>query len=127
MCAIAWRSRRRCNERYSWAGKIEDGLREVKISKTAARVLASGDLAFCSLSPHPSLHRLGRGYPSGRVRRTATMPQPNHAKRSECVQLAGAVVWPGALGEREQAPRSPNASRGRSPIRTFAACELTGV
>src|ERR1035441_2925666 len=116
MCAIAWRSRRRCNERYSWAGKLEDGLREVKIAKTAARVLASGDLAFCSLSPHPSLHRMGRGYPSGRVRRTTSLPQPNRAKRLECVQLAGAVTRVLAAGKREQDPRTPNASRRRVPM-----------
>jgi hypothetical protein len=34
-----------------------------------------------------------------------------HAKRLECVQLAGAVVRRGAVRKREQAPRTPNASR----------------
>src|ERR1035437_6631153 len=33
------------------------------------------------------------------------------AKRLECVQLAGAVVRHGAVRKREQAPRTPNASR----------------
>jgi hypothetical protein len=33
------------------------------------------------------------------------------AKRLECVQLAGAVVMPGGARKREQAPRTPNASR----------------
>ena len=31
----------------------------------------------------------------------------NHAKRMECVQLAGAVVWQGVVQKREQAPRLP--------------------
>ena len=34
-----------------------------------------------------------------------------HAKRLECVQLAGAVVRRGEVQKREQAPRTPNASR----------------
>jgi serine protease Do len=34
-----------------------------------------------------------------------------HAKRLECVQLAGAVVRRGTVRKREQAPRTPNASR----------------
>ena len=34
-----------------------------------------------------------------------------HAKRMECVQLAGAVVRRGLGRKREQAPRTPNASR----------------
>ena len=33
------------------------------------------------------------------------------AKRLECVQLAGAVVRRGEVQKREQAPRTPNASR----------------
>src|SRR6266566_4620872 len=33
------------------------------------------------------------------------------AKRMECVQLAGAVVWGWPAGKREQAPRTPYASR----------------
>src|SRR5208283_3713124 len=38
--------------------------------------------------------------------------QPNWAKCLECVQLAGAVVRRGVIRKREQAPRTPNASRG---------------
>src|ERR1035441_6221859 len=34
-----------------------------------------------------------------------------HAKRLECVQHAGAVVRGGVVRKREQAPRTPNASR----------------
>jgi hypothetical protein len=34
-----------------------------------------------------------------------------YAKRLECVQLAGAVARCGAARKREQAPRTPNASR----------------
>src|ERR1035438_7937300 len=39
------------------------------------------------------------------------------AQEEECVQLAGAVV------KREQAPRTPNASRGSSSATILAACE----
>src|SRR5271169_2253989 len=34
------------------------------------------------------------------------------AKRMECVQLAGAFLLDGPVGKREQAPRTPYASRG---------------
>jgi prepilin-type N-terminal cleavage/methylation domain-containing protein len=45
-----------------------------------------------------------------------------HAKRLECVQLAGALVSCEAVQKREQAPRTPNASR-----RGFTLLELVGV
>src|ERR1039458_6454613 len=44
-------------------------------------------------------------------------PQPDRAKRLECVQLAGAVV------KREQAPRTPNASRGSLSLAILEARE----
>ena len=42
-----------------------------------------------------------------------------HAKRLECVQLAGAVIRRGAVRKREQAPRTPNASHSSvaAPLR----------
>ena len=55
------------------------------------------------------------------------MPQPNCAKRLECVELAPAFRPPRALRQRQQAGRTPCASRGSSSTRTFAACEHIGV
>jgi len=51
------------------------------------------------------------------------MPQPNCAKRLECVELAPAFDPPHALRQRQQAGRTPNASRGSSSTLSFAACE----
>ena len=65
--------------------------------------------------------------PQRREGRRATKPQPNFAKRLECVQLAGAVVRRETVRKREQAPRTPNASRGSSSKRTLAACEQFGL
>src|ERR1017187_3802549 len=48
-------------------------------------------------------------------------PQPNCAKRLECVELAPAFGLPHALRQRQQAGRTPNASRSRSSTGTFAA------
>src|ERR1035437_2851503 len=47
--------------------------------------------------------------PRGRDGRKAARPQPNRAKRLECVQLAGAVLKREAVRKREQAPPTPNA------------------
>jgi|ERR1035437_5492021 hypothetical protein len=56
-----------------------------------------------------------------------TWPQPNCTKRLECVELAPAFGPPHALRQRQQAGRTPNAPRGSSSTRTFAACEDIGV
>src|ERR1035437_1214160 len=58
------------------------------------------------MEPPPSLH-------SNRTLRGVAQQTLKCAKRLECVQLAGAVVSWGAVGKREQAPRTPNASRRR--------------
>jgi hypothetical protein len=72
-----------------------------------------------------------------------------YAKRLECDQLAGAFVGRGAVRKREQAPRTPNASRsglrpsgaaliatlrfsgarpdGINPIKTDATCRHPGI
>src|ERR1035437_1081688 len=60
-------------------------------------------------------------------RHNAAVLQPNCAKCLECVQLAGAVVRRGPVRQREQAPRTPNASRGSSSSKTLGACEQVGV
>src|ERR1035438_1652402 len=52
-----------------------------------------------------------------------------HAKRLECVPLAGAVVRRGTVRRREQAPRAPNASRSSVaalPCRALAPVRLGG-
>src|ERR1039458_10051553 len=56
-------------------------------------------------------------------RYSATKPQPNCAKRLECAELAPAFEPSEALRKRQQAGRTPNASRGSSSARPFAACE----
>jgi ribosomal protein L11 methyltransferase len=43
--------------------------------------------------------------------RCAAEPEPNRAKRLKCIQLAGPVAGRRVVRKREQAPRSPNASR----------------
>jgi hypothetical protein len=55
-------------------------------------------------------------------RHRATKPQPNCAKRLECVELAPAFKPPHALRQRQQAGRTPNASRGSSSTRTSRRC-----
>src|ERR1035438_6354618 len=59
--------------------------------------------------------------------RRAAKLQPDCAKRLECVELAPAFEPSHALRQRQQAGRAPNASRGSSSTRTFAACEHIGV
>src|SRR5207253_1359732 len=59
-------------------------------------------------------------------RRTAEVGA-NFAKRMECVQLAGAVEWLQTHRKREQAPRTPYASRGILPQKILAACEEFGL
>jgi len=64
-----------------------------------------------------SLHTLQVGH----VLRSATKPQPNCAKRLECVELAPAFRSPPAIRQRQQAGRTPYASRGSLSKKILAA------
>src|ERR1035441_4151679 len=55
------------------------------------------------------------------------MPRPSCAKRLECVELAPAFEPPHALQKRQQAGRTPSASRCSSSAKALAACERMEV
>jgi PAS domain-containing protein len=61
--------------------------------------------------------------PPRRDEGSTAKPQPNGAKRLECVELAPAFEPPRALRQRQEAGRTPNASRGSSSAETLAAGE----
>ena len=59
-----------------------------------------------------SLELMKRNALAGILRKLREFPgMPCRAKRMECVQLAGAIVSPMAVQKREQAARTPYASR----------------
>ena len=79
-------------------------------------------------NPHPAAHGDGANQQM-RLRAgedllpdSAAKPQPNCAKRLESVQLAGAIARPVTAQKREQAPRTPYASRHSMPGHLLAAC-----
>jgi hypothetical protein len=57
----------------------------------------------------------------GRIVRSAEKPQPSCAKRLECAELAPAFRPPPTMRQRQQAGRTPYASRGTPSIEALAA------
>src|SRR5437868_2318520 len=64
------------------------------------------------------------GSPSGEAQRySGSKPQPNLAKRMEGMELAPAVNAPKSVRQRQQAGRTPCASRGSLPQKIAASAE----
>ena len=57
--------------------------------------------------------------------RSMAEPQPNGAERLECAELAPALEPPPPSPQRQQAGRTPNASRGPAPLPSTASLPLS--
>src|SRR6266508_1761941 len=94
-------------------------MQEIFNAKTQRREGAKVALsAFASLPLCISIGRNRRGP------RRFFLPASHVSKRLECVQLAGAFGAAWSCGKREQAPRTPNASRDWLAARPRCALAL---